>query len=431
MKKTVCIFLSLVMIIGLSACDRDPGEPASTVSAPVSDPAPIPVPAKEDGTDTTENGFDEAFIAYTENCLGGNYMVSPLSFRYALGLLLAGADGNTKTELLKAMKVESVDEWTAYCREFNAFADAFDQQLQSDIKRHKDMVKKGYVDGTAAQPVRALRVANSVWKRADIKTDFTASYKKTVSTDYGAEYFDFTENNAVKKINDWVNEKTEKMIPRLLPDNYPVGNLAVVLMNALYYKNSWENPFNHAATKTDDFHAKDGKTVRKSFMEQTENLLYYADGETQMVVLPMKGGVKMAFVLGDTADIAKKISKSEYRRVTVRIPKMDIETSLDQKELVGFLSQNGVSDAFDAQRADFSAMIAHPIRVDDIVQKTRIKTDEDGVEAAAVTAIMAKDLACPVEADPIEFVADRPFSFYIYADCDDMTATLFAGKMVE
>ena len=76
-------------------------------------------------------------------------------------------------------------------------------------------------------------------------------------------------------------------------------------------------------------------------------------------------------------------------------------------------------------------MIDNSIWVDDIIQKTKIKTDENGVEAAAVTAIMTKNAARPIEDKAIEFVADKPFSFYIYADCDDITATLFAGKVVE
>lgn len=77
-------------------------------------------------------------------------------------------------------------------------------------------------------------------------------------------------------------------------------------------------------------------------------------------------------------------------------------------------------------------MIDHEIWVDDIIQKTKIKTDEEGVEAAAVTAIMTNDTAMmPTEDEPIEFVADRPFSFYIYTTCDDITSMLFAGMITE
>ena len=76
-------------------------------------------------------------------------------------------------------------------------------------------------------------------------------------------------------------------------------------------------------------------------------------------------------------------------------------------------------------------MTDHPVYVSDIIQKTRIKLDEEGVEAAAVTALIMPTSA-PVEMNqPAEFIADQPFSFYIYTTCNDTTAILFAGEIVE
>ena len=109
---------------------------------------------------------------------------------------------------------------------------------------------------------------------------------------------------------------------------------------------------------------------------------------------------------------------------------MDLETSFDQGELVDFLQANGVNLAFDPNQADFSRMIDCPVFVDDIIQKTRIKLDEEGVEAAAVTA-MEVPTAGYIPDEPIEFRADRPFSFAIYANVGGTMATMFAGQIVE
>ena len=59
------------------------------------------------------------------------------------------------------------------------------------------------------------------------------------------------------------------------------------------------------------------------------------------------------------------------------------------------------------------------------------KLDEDGVEAAAVTAIMVTDTAYIEPEQPKVFTADRPFSFFIYTTCNETTAVMFAGEMVE
>ena len=430
MKKAICLVLSVVFLFGVCACKG-----ANVTSSTQSALSPDKLKYDEIGTVSESmnlGDFDESFIGFIDSNTEGNYMVSPLSFRYALGLLLAGAEGETKTQLLGALGVKDEAQWTEYAVKFNGFVKQFYDEINGEAQMYKnwsDDTESGKVD---LKPKRALRVANSVWKRQDIKKDFKAAYKEYISKNYGAEYNSFTRDNAVAKINAWVNEKTEKLIPRLLPDDYDAENLAVVLMNALYFKDNWQEPFDEYSTKDGDFNAKSGKITKKKFMEKTDRFSFYSDADTRLLILPMTNGVYMTFVLGDTAGLGEKISKAQTRKVHVKIPKMDIETSFDKGEFINFLASRGVKDAFDRNRADFSKMIDHKIWVDDIIQKTKIKTDEEGVEAAAVTAVMMKDAAMiPDDEKPVEFIADRPFSFYIYPTCDDITALMFNGKMVE
>ena len=375
--------------------------------------------------------FDERLLNYLSEHTEGNYMASPLSFRYALGLLLAGANGETKTELLNAFGVSSEEEWVNYCLDFNGFveyyADGFAQQLEAFRKE----VKQGLRPSDAEEPFRALRVANSVWKADWTQENFKDAYKESVEKNYAAEWRVFNPENAVKLINNWADLKTEHMIQKLLPDDYPTDELAIVLMNALYFKDTWQNKFSKGSTKEGDFHTRNGQTTRKDFMTTTAIFSYYEDEVTKLVILPMTGGVSMAFVLGSTDGLSEKISNASSENVTVTIPKMDLETEFSNREFVDFLTESGVSLAFDGNNADFSAMIDHQVFVSDIIQKTRIKLDEDGVEAAAVTAIMMPESAAFVPEEPKVFTADQPFSFYIYTTCNDTTAIMFAGEIVE
>ena len=377
------------------------------------------------------DSFDTRFLAYISQHTTGNYMTSPLSFRYALGLLLAGADGETKAELLKAFGVGSEEEWIAHCLDFNGFVESFAAGLEREIEEYNEYKKQGWIPADTEAPFRALRVANSVWKAEWIQEKFEEAYKESVEKNYAAEYRFFTPENAVEKINEWADIKTEHMIPKLLPENYPTEELAVVLMNALYFKDAWQSSFSEMLTKEGDFHARGGQTTRKDFMTTEDHFYFYEDKDTQLVILPMKGGVSMAFVIGSTEGLEKKIAKASSENVKVTIPKMDLETEFSSGELVSFLKENGVKLAFDADRADFSAMIDHPVYVSDIIQKTRIKLDEEGVEAAAVTAIMVNESAYIEPKQPKVFTADQPFSFYIYTTCNETTAILFAGEIVE
>ncbi len=418
--KTIALLCAAAVLLSvLPACGAAPSEAAHD-SAGQAEPA-----VREPGS------FDERLLEYLSGNAAGNYMASPLSFRYALGLLLAGAEGETKDELLNALGVSSEEEWAAYCRDFNGVVEFFASDLERDVAEFKEEVGKGWIPADAAQPFRALRVANSVWKADWIREDFKDAYRGSIERDYAGEYRSFTRGNAVEAINEWADIKTEHMIPQLLPEGYPTDQLAVVLMNALYFKDSWLDEFSKHLTKEGDFHARDGRTVKKVFMTKTDDLPYYEDKDTRLVILPMRGGVSMAFVLGSREGIAEKISKAEYEKVSVTIPKMDLETDFSNGEFVGFLKACGVSLAFDADRADFSAMIDQQVFVSDIVQKTRIKLDEEGVEAAAVTAMMAAGAAFSEPVEPIVFTADEPFSFFIYATCNNTPAIMFAGEIVE
>ncbi|MBP5294316.1 MAG: hypothetical protein J6Y95_01200, partial [Lachnospiraceae bacterium] len=163
------------------------------------------------------------------------------------------------------------------------------------------------------------------------------AYKESVEKNSAAEYRSVTAANAVEKITEWADIKTEHMIPALLPETYPTESLAVVLMNALYFKDAWQTEFAKALTQEEDFHTENGQTTRKDFMTVTDYFSYYEDADTRLVILPMKSGVSMAFVLGSVEGLAEKMSWAVSENVKVTIPKMDLETDFSNKELVNFL----------------------------------------------------------------------------------------------
>ena len=446
-KLFALLFAVSLALTALTGCDgeRVPGETDQTedpTGKAVQDPdcggdgavwaTNMSFKKTESVSQTMRTGsFDERLLAYLSERTDGNYMASPLSFRYALGLLLAGAAGETKAELLNAFGVSSEEEWIQYCLDFNGFVEYFAEGLEQDVKRHREQVSQGWISENTPEPFRALRVANSVWKAERITEEFTAAYKESVEKNYAAEYRTFNAANAAKLINEWADIKTEHMIQRLLPDDYDAESLAVVLMNALYFKDTWKNEFYKGATKEGEFHARNGQTTKKDFMNNTDRFSYYEDGDSKLVILPMTGGISMAFVLGSTEDLSKKISQADVKNVNVTIPKMDLETEFSNGEFVDFLKACGVDLAFDPDNADFSAMLDRQVYVSDIIQKTRIKLDEEGVEAAAVTAIMVNDTAFIEPEEPKEFTADEPFSFFLYTTCNSTTAILFAGEIVE
>ena len=110
-------------------------------------------------------------------------------------------------------------------------------------------------------------------------------------------------------------------------------------------------------------------------------------------------------------------------KVELYLPKFELETSYD---LVESFSNLGMSKAFKFS-SDFKNIYAGPLKIDQIKHKAFVKVDEEGTEAAAVTAVGMMTMSAP---PPIPtFRADHPFIFMIR---DDETGSiLFMGRITD
>lgn len=400
-------------------------EPEQTEPEQTGDPGEKPSPLSDFSC------FDLILAQYAERTAKKNYMISPLSFKYALGMLMAGADGETLKQFTEGLGIRDLSVFEDYIKDFNRFEEGFNATLERDKKEYDERIAEGADPDFLIKPEGALRVADSVWKRDDLPP-FAEEYRMRLEM-YNAEHRDFKPDNIVGQANKWVNEKTEGMIPKILPENYDTDHLAVMLMNALYYKNGWRYEFRKCGKA--DFKTADGAVVEKNYIVSEDRYRYYKDGETELVCVGMNNNIEMVFVIGDESDLYSKIRKAEKTNVKVIIPEFEIETSFDDGELCDFLRSLGVTDAFSPGKADFGKMIdgKKDLYVSDIIQKTKIKLDVTGVEAAAVTAIIEKDTAAPETS--VTFKADVPFRFYIMTGESDWAATsgvtLFEGRLAE
>ena len=80
--------------------------------------------------------------------------------------------------------------------------------------------------------------------------------------------------------------------------------------------------------------------------------------------------------------------------------------------------------------SDFSRISDDSLEISHIIHQTFISVDEEGTEAAAVTAVSMMLTCCPPEEEEIvEFKCDRPFLFLIIDNSDN--GILFMGKFVK
>lgn len=200
------------------------------------------------------------------------------------------------------------------------------------------------------------------------------------------------------------------------------------LVNAVYFKGTWREQFKTNATAPDTFTSRDGSEKELDFMNQTGYFRYYEDDMVQMVRLPYEDrdiAMYIAMPSARAADLDRYVEKMDTEYVKLSIPKFKIEY---EEKLNDMLGELGMKQAFSDQNTEFTKMIDdYPLNIfiDKVIHKTYIDVDENGTEAAAVTAVInAAGSAMPPE--PVSFVADKPFTYFIYDEANG--EILFMGE---
>lgn len=345
-----------------------------------------------------------------------NVTVSPASLFLAMGMAYNGASGETQKAMAKSLGIEGV--------------------APQDLNAANKDVSTSLAGGDAGI---LLEVANSVWAQQGV--EFETAFLGRLKDFYGAtaQSLDFSAPESVKTINDWVHLSTHERIPTII-DKIDADTV-MFLINAVYFKGDWMDPFKKDLTENRDFHLLGGKTKSHPFMTRRGDYDFYAGEGMRIVRLPFgKGRLGMIFLLPDEnvprAEFEKKLTaknwsdwtaKMRQMNGTVVLPKFKLEY---EATLTDTLKSMGMAVAFDPDMADFSGMRSQKdLFLQFVIHKTFVQIDEQGAEAAAVTgmAVGATSVAPPMK--EFAFVADRPFYFAIQ---DRSTGiVLFLGSMAD
>ncbi|MGH6824631.1 serpin family protein [Methyloceanibacter sp.] len=217
----------------------------------------------------------------------------------------------------------------------------------------------------------------------------------------------------VEAVNKWVSDQTAKLIPTIIEKPTPA---IFVALNALYFKDKWETSFDSALTQSKPFHLTGGSTADVSMMQLGESklafrqddrfigvILPYKDKDYDLVVVTTK---KDPAPLSDFAG-ADWLTGTGFTltKGTVALPRFDAEMAA---ELLPALNKLGLAKG--NRPTSFKKLSSTPITIDEVIQKTVIKVDEEGTAAAAVTALTSRAMSTS-GAKPIAMVVDRPFMF--------------------
>ncbi|MBN1158135.1 MAG: serpin family protein, partial [Bacteroidales bacterium] len=288
----------------------------------------------------------------------------------------------------------------------------------------------------SVDPKVLLEIANSIWYRQDFNVlpEFTDVNQEYFDAEVSA--LDFSQPSAIKTINGWVADKTHDKITEII-EEIP-GDVVMYLINAIYFKGIWKYEFDEEDTYDDVFHLKDGNPLTVPFMQQEASLRYADNDLVLMVELPYgQGNYNMIILLPHTDkttdEVAASLAQGSWdgwlnmlseQKVLVKLPKFKFE----YKNLLNDeLSAMGMDVAF-TPLADFSKINGTGgIWISRVIHKSFVEVNEEGTEAAAVTAVeMVESISGP-EPDYINFTVNRPFLFVIREI--DTGTILFIGRV--
>ena len=336
-----------------------------------------------------------------------NTVYSPISLYAALGMLTELTDGETRQQVMALLSAADTEA------------------LRQQINRLWISV---YQDGDAV-----CRLANAAFARedADVKQAavdalaewyFASSYRVPMGTE-----------EADEAIASWLNQQTGGLLSEETGNIHTEEENLLRLYNTIYYKAGWLDAFESGQTGTDIFIAADGSKQQVDFMHRTgEGTYRKGEGYTaapkslkygRMVFVLPEEGVTPESLLARDGFLTELTGEYSMADVVWSVPRFDVKSSVDLKDILKAL---GVTDAFDENVADFTPLTDSGAVVSSVMQAARVKIDEDGVEAAAYTEIVADTTAAEEPPPVVEMNLNRPFLFVIL---NDANVPLFVGTV--
>lgn len=350
-----------------------------------------------------------------------NIIFSPFSISSALSMTYSGAKFKTRLDMAKVL----------YFPEAGALVSTAYAEYNRNL------------GATFITDNINLKIANSIW--GEKSYPFKQKYLATLEDDFDAPLHQVSFiNNAQesrKKMNQWVEEKTENKIKNLIPEKAISENTRLVLTNAIYFYGAWAKAFKGAATKKDNFNISEKEQIKVDFLNTATKLFYFENELFKVVEIPYKGKAASLIVLmpkniGGFENLTKTLDYETYIKwnkemkeamVQLSIPKFNIESEFEMSKV---LSEMGMKVAF-TNTANFTGMSKkNDLKIDKVIHKAKIGIDEKGTEAAAATAVvMVRKTSISNKLKLVEFKADRPFIFLLKENKNN--SILFMGKVVK
>ena len=337
---------------------------------------------------------DNLFKEIIDEKKGENVMFSPLSLYQVISLVLNGASGKTREEIFKVLFPDK-DLNEQLIKDINSNIEKIVTDLKPEPEDNIGDVKDEFLMAEYYNTDNRVTFnnANALFYREGIS--FKDKFKE-VCTQYNTSYLKL---ESAEQVNNYVSNHTNGKIKNIIDS---IDNIRLfMIINALYFKGSWDVKFYESATKKRAFKNPNGIVMVDTMYQNYEYGLYYEDEKVQMISLPYRSyniPYKMTIILPNEKiysspmdylnqekinfhEISSKLNHE--KNIHLYLPKFKYESMVD---VTSILEKLGMKLAF-TDSADFSNLVNGQCFISKLFQKTYINLNENGTEAAAATAI--------------------------------------------
>ena len=360
-----------------------------------------------------------------------NIMISPSSISTALGMAANGMSDEVleKYEEYTGMSLDTINSTNKSLidRINNA------EYIQDD--------NAALISGNSNDTNQTV-IANSLWVNDKYASSLNTDIVDKMVDNYSAVVEAIPQSGeGVDRINQWVSDSTNGMINSIVPELS--NKFAALIVNALYFCDTWQEPFDLVNDGMNDLYQNDGTfklsdgTEIDVEMIGTTNGLYvrnsqvegfavkYTNGATFMAIRPLEQNKSIEDINIEDINISTLLkSKTDEYILMASMPKFKFEY---QTSLINTLSEMGLRSLFAEDSMDKILDAPEHVGISDVVHKTAIELNEYGTKASAVTGV-TMDMAAAVDIEEPEIkyvVMDEPFIFLIIDE--ETQSVLFEG----
>ncbi|KOB74872.1 Serpin-4 [Operophtera brumata] len=410
----------LFVLFCSAVCNGQPIQNATSTTV-------TPASGQETNTSRVRNRLTEAIGNFSIEFLfktsvlqvpGQNMIISPITVWTALAVIAEGASDDTKTEIIRALRLSR--NQTATRENFGDIA----KWLTVNTKTVEIAKFNGIFVDKLRLPLPEFQSTSKIYYDTD--TVALNLSNPVVTADL---------------LNRVISNFTHGRISSIVQSDN-LQNTPMVLASALYFKGQWTVPFNTTSTSKQPFYDSNGTQIGevnmmynraiypfsniKWLQARVIELPYGEQNRLSMLVMLPNHGVSLESMFSNFKNVhldsffeELRLSKEEFSEdeVDCFIPRFKIKSDLDLTEVLK--QQMGVQQLFDMSKARLPKISHTPLYVSKLVHKAEIEVTEEGTTASAVTVAEFSN-----RIGVVRFEANRPFTYMIV---ERLTNTIVFG----